>query len=428
MSKILLVDDDNALRTSVKDWLVFDKYEVVEAVDGNQGWQLLKSEQYDLVVLDWDMPGMNGIDLLRQFREIGGTTPVLMLTGHNTSKDKVLGLDLGADDYITKPFDIEELSARIRSTLRKQQAVQQTPKPLGTGNSDLLNRANLLGTALASNYEFISVLGEGGTGIVFKARHPKLDKIVAIKMLLIPGLKEEIRLRFEQEAKLISRLEHPNIAAVYDFGVTERAQSYMIMEYIEGKSVDEIIYQEDFIPALKALEIAHQSVSAINHAHSRGILHRDLKPSNIMLKLTSDHTPVAKILDFGCGKLKDMAGQETVALTREGSVFGSPPYMSPEQVRGRPVDERSDIYSMGCVIYEMVTGYAPFLGNNPAETMFMHLEDEVKSLSFVRPELQFPADLEPLLLAALAKTPEKRWQSMAELKAALERILSSSRV
>jgi serine/threonine protein kinase len=426
MSKILLVDDDTALRTTVKDWLVFEQYTVEEAADGNQGWQLLSSGHYDLVVLDWDMPGMNGIEVLRKFRETGGMTPVLMLTGHNTAKDKVLGLDLGADDFVTKPFDIEELSARIRSTLRKQAAIPQAPKPLGTGNSDLLNRANLLGTTLASQYEFISVLGEGGTGIVFKAKHPKLDKLVAIKMLLIPGLKEEIRLRFEQEAKLISRLEHPNIAAVYDFGVTERGQSFMIMEYIQGKSVDEVVYQEDYIPTFTALDIARQAASAISHAHNRGILHRDLKPSNIMLKNATDQPPIAKILDFGCGKLKDMAGQEAVALTREGSVFGSPPYMSPEQVRGRPIDERSDIYSVGCVIYEMVTGYAPFLGNNPADTMFMHLEEEVKPLAFVRPDLQFPPELEPLLLTALAKSPSKRWQSMADLQAALEQILSKS--
>jgi CheY-like chemotaxis protein len=416
------VDDDQQLRTAVRDWLAFEEYEVEEAVDGNQGWAKLSSGQFDLVVLDWDMPGMQGIDILKNFRDGGGTTPVLMLTGRNTSKEKILGLDLGADDYLSKPFDIEELSARIRSTLRKQKASAPAFKPLGFGNNELLTKANLLGTALASRYEFISVLGEGGAGIVFKARHPQLEKIVAIKMLLVPGLKEEARLRFEQEGKLVGRLDHPGIATVFDFGVTERSQSFMVMEYVEGRSLDDIIYKEDYVPLPAALIIALQVANALSHAHARGILHRDIKPSNIMVKNSPGESPTTKILDFGCGKLKDLAGQEAIALTREGTVFGSPPYMSPEQVRGKPVDERTDIYSLGCVIYEMVTGYAPHLGNNASETMFMHLEDEVKSLKFARPEISFPAELEPLLFKALEKQPENRFQSMKELSSALEHL------
>src|SRR5262249_34121499 len=162
------------------------------------GWELAKTKTYDLLILDWDIPDLNGINILKRFRDAGGRAPVIMLTGHASASDKELGLDTGADDYLTKPFDVTELAARVRALLRR--AAQQAPvlKALGANNEEILKKGNLIGTTLASKYEFLELVGEGGSGMVFKAKHPLLGKNVAIKMLLLGQLDEETSQRFKR--------------------------------------------------------------------------------------------------------------------------------------------------------------------------------------------------------------------------------------
>jgi CheY-like chemotaxis protein len=426
MAKILVVDDDPSALTIVADWLKIEEHEVDTAGGGLSGWDKMQTCTYDLIILDWDMPDLTGIDLLKQFRDKGDITPTLMLTGRTSGDDKVTGLDVGADDYLTKPVDLKELSARIRAIFRKQRQASRELKALGSGNDELLARANLAGTAIAARYEFMSILGEGGMGIVFKARHPELDRLVAIKMLLMAALKEEAVRRFQLEAKMVSRLEHPGIASVFDFGTTEKGHSYMIMEFIPGRSLDVIIEQYCGLPLAPALDIAINVCTAMAHAHSKGILHRDLKPSNVMMKEVAGSPPAPKILDFGCGKFRDLSAQQGISLTQDGRVFGSPPYMSPEQVRGKPVDETSDIYSLGCVIYELLAGFPPFLGDNVSEVMFKHIEELPPPLAEARPDKSFPSDLEEIVAKALAKEPSQRYPSMADLKASLEKLKSSN--
>lgn len=426
MAKILIVDDDLELSGMVEDWLTHEKHAVTVVHEGYAGWKLLQNDTFDLAILDWDLPDLNGIDILRRFRDAGGLTPVIMLTGHTSVDDKEAGLDSGANDYLTKPFHMKELSARIRATLRNTGNIAPPPKALGTGNEDVLKKGGLDGTQLAARYEFLEVLGEGGVGIVFKARHPHLDKLVAVKMLQSAELNDETVARFEREARAISRLDHPNIITVYDFGVTERRQPFMVMEFLEGRGLDVLLREEDFIQLQRALEILVPVVDAIAHAHEMGILHRDIKPSNIMLKTVANRQPVPKILDFGLAKLTDPASQKSVQLTQAQQVIGSPPYMSPEQVRGKPVDERSDIYAMGCVIFETVTGYPPHCGDTAMEIMLKHLEEPPLTFMETRPELAFPSDLEPLIMRALEKEPENRFQTMRALRDELARIAATA--
>jgi CheY-like chemotaxis protein len=418
MARILTADDDSLLLSVIEEWLSSEGHAVDAVCNGNDCRGRLQSESYDLIILDWDLPDVTGIDLLKSFRDSGGTTPILMLTGRRDIDDKTLGFDLGADDYLTKPFQPKELSSRVKALLRRTAA--KGPKALGVGNEQLLSDGGLLGTALAAKYEFVSVLGEGAAGLVYKARHPQLEKLLAIKMLHYYGMNPEIYARFEREAVLVSRLNHPHIAAIYDYGVTERNRPFMVMEYVEGNGLDQIIRQRDHVPFKEALNMFSQVCDAMSHAHERGIVHRDLKPSNIMI---NQKNSLAKVLDFGCGKLRDLYGDQSSALTKDGHSLGTPSYMSPEQVRGIAVDERSDIYSLGCVLYEAITGYVLHLGENPAQTMLKHLEESVPKLADMNPALTIPVELEELVAKALHKEVDQRYQSMLELSKAIDQVL-----
>src|SRR4029450_4040535 len=205
MARILVIDDDPHTLQTIEERLTFEEHTVTVASNGLEGWQSLQNGEYDLVLLDWEMPDVSGIDLLTRFRAAGGTIPVIMLTGRTSVNDKESGLDTGANDYLTKPFSMTELSARIRANLRTQAVAKAPPPPLGKGNEAILKRGDLAGTRLAANYEFLDVIGEGGAGIVFKAKHPRLKKLVAVKMLLSSKAKQTAIERFEREACAISQ-------------------------------------------------------------------------------------------------------------------------------------------------------------------------------------------------------------------------------
>jgi CheY-like chemotaxis protein len=423
MAKILMIDDDRDQAATAKQWLGLEEHSVDLVYTGGKGWEALEADQFDLVILDWDLPDIQGIDILRRYRAGGGTKPIIMLTGRANVDSKTEGLDGGADDYLTKPYHMKELAARIRLVLRKQDSQPKIPKALGEGNEELLAKADLLGTTLPSRYEFLSLLGEGGVGLVLKAMHPHLKKIVAVKMIQNTELKQETIDRFSLEAQVIAQMEHPNIATVYDFGITERKQPYMVMEFVEGKSLFDALKENDCLPVEEALTVTMQICDGMAHAHGMGVLHRDLKPSNIILKPVTGGNSVVKILDFGCAKLRHRDGQEKPqALTRATEIIGSPPYMSPEQIQGGQMDERSDIYSLGCLLFEILTGYVPHLGNDAVETLVKHLKDEVLPLKKARPQATFPTDLDFIVAKALDKEPARRFQSMLELKAELEKM------
>jgi eukaryotic-like serine/threonine-protein kinase len=238
-------------------------------------------------------------------------------------------------------------------------------------------------------YEILARLGEGGMGEVWKARDTRLDRVVAIKRLKAPH-----STRFEQEARAIAALNHPNICVLYDVGT-----DYLVMEYIEGKAL------RGPLPCEDALPVAIQIASALEVAHRRGILHRDLKPANILVTATG-----AKLLDFGLAKLMGDAGGDTTQ-TAEGTLVGTAAYMSPEQAQGKALDERSDIFSFGAILYELLSGRRAFEGNSFLETLTAVAHREPNPL-------QSPAV--NIVKRCLAKDPAQRFQSAAELKTALE--------
>ena len=273
-------------------------------------------------------------------------------------------------------------------------------------------------TDLLPNFELGAQIGGGGMGVVYKARHAVLGKWFAIKMLPLNHLDRFGVLRFQREARAAGSLQHENVVSVHDCGVTSSGRPYMVMEYAPGETLAELLNRRGYLPLAEALPIFVQILSGIQHAHSQGILHRDLKPSNVVLVEGAGGLR-AKILDFGIAKVMDGELKLEKGLTQTGEVFGSPPYMSPEQALGAPVDRRTDIYSLGCMMYEVLTGAPPIMGQSLIETMYKQIHETPLSLKEGSLGKDFPLQLEDIIAKTLAKDADGRFSTAEQLQQAL---------
>ena len=283
-----------------------------------------------------------------------------------------------------------------------------------------------IGTFVGERFLVKRQLGEGGMGVVYEAEQTAMDRKVALKVLHPHLNDDELYVRFQREAAASSKLEHPNIITVYDFGRTENESLYIAMEFIDGHSLDDDIKQNGAMPWDRACSIGTQICSALRNAHEKNIIHRDMKPENVMLCKRGDETDFVKVLDFGIAKLMDDGEtDQQKALTKTGMVFGTPQYMSPEQVRGEKLDARSDIYSVGIIIYEMLTGKLPFNADTPMGLLTKHLIDVPPAFVDVNAaaSASVPAELEALVMAALSKDANSRPQTMKEFGQALDGFL-----
>ncbi len=275
-------------------------------------------------------------------------------------------------------------------------------------------------------YEVLGLLGQGGMGEVYKARDSRLDRVVAIKVLLAPEANRADRLaRFEREARAISALEHPNICALYDVGESGGVH-FIVIQYLEGQTLAERLTRGS-LPVSQVVRYGVEIADALDRAHRAGIVHRDLKPANIMLTRSG-----AKLLDFGLAKLHDepapiglssLTRLDALDVTADGTVLGTFQYMAPEQVEGRPADPRTDIFALGAVLYEAVTGNRAFPGPTPASVIGAILKDDPQPITTQVPLA--PPAFEQLVQTCLAKDPEDRWQSTADLKRQLNWIAST---
>ncbi|MBX9669118.1 MAG: protein kinase [Candidatus Obscuribacterales bacterium] len=285
----------------------------------------------------------------------------------------------------------------------------------------------LLGTKLAGKYEILEHLGTGGMGVVYKGRQDVMDRIVAIKMLQSHHLGDSMSVkRFQQEGRHTCKLNHPHIITVYDFGISQQTgQPYIVMDYLQGVALADVIRQEGQVKVDRALKLFMQAAEALGHAHKQGIIHRDLKPSNIILISYDGDKDFVKVVDFGVAQImEDVSTSENhQRLTQMGEVCGSPVYMSPEQCQGDKLDQRSDIYSMGIVMYETLTNRLPLIGRTMVETMRKQIEELPPPFSDARPDLYIPERVEQVVLKALAKNPEHRHQSMEHLLDELEQAI-----
>jgi serine/threonine protein kinase len=272
----------------------------------------------------------------------------------------------------------------------------------------------LIGTVIAGKYRIDERLNEGGMGTVYRGTHVLMDKTVAIKVLR-PALAadEKIVARFSREARAASRISHPNALSVTDFGEDENGNVFLVMEFLRGKTLKQVIRDDGPLPLARVVDIIRQVGDALSAAHAQGVVHRDLKSDNIMLvdTMSGDH---AKVLDFGIAKIHEPDGRFDPGLTAPNLVIGTPQYMSPEQCsQDSPIDARSDIYSLGVILYEMLIGHVPFSGDSPTIVMMKHLQEPVPSVLEERSDL--PAAVGRVVARAMAKLPGNRYQNVAEL-------------
>jgi eukaryotic-like serine/threonine-protein kinase len=285
----------------------------------------------------------------------------------------------------------------------------------------------LVGTVLADRYEIIRRIGEGGMGAVYEARHTVIGKRVAVKVLLEKFLeKPDLVARLLQEARLASSIGHENIVDVTDFGTTADGRAFVVMEFLDGESLAQLVIRDAPLPVERSLGITRQVASALGAAHAKGIVHRDVKPENVYLVRRGD-ADFVKVVDFGVSKAVHASDEspEWQRLTRTGMVLGTPLYMSPEQARGgEDVDSRADIWAVGVMLYECLTGEVPFRAPNYLGVISQVLTQEATSPVRLRPELGIPPGVETVVMRALEKDRDQRYQLMADLERDLDRLLA----
>lgn len=281
---------------------------------------------------------------------------------------------------------------------------------------------DLIGKNIGERYLVESELGKGALGVVFEAKDSYLDRKVAIKVLQERMAADTVAaLRFQREAKMAASLHHPNIVTIYDFGVLEDSRPYLVMECLRGISLEQFLKENSRMTPSRAVPLFIAVCQALAQAHKNGIVHRDLKPGNIVLIKDEMGNETVKLVDFGIAKpFSDIESD----LTTVGVVLGTPSYMSPEQCLGKPLDQRADIYSMGCVMYHVLTGVKPLLGETTMETLTKQVSEQPKTFAEAAPALTLPSGLEALIQRALLKSQTERQQSVIELKAELEQSLS----
>jgi serine/threonine-protein kinase len=277
----------------------------------------------------------------------------------------------------------------------------------------------MLGSTIDGRYIVEALLGQGGMGFVYAARHAIIDKRVAIKVLRKEAAKDETAAqRFIAEAKAASKIGHQNIVDITDFGVLPDRHAYFVMEFLDGPTLAKMVSDHGQLDPQRAIAIAIQIARGLWAAHQKGIIHRDLKPENIFVLERDGQSDVVKIVDFGIAK-DATSGKR---LTQAGMVLGTPEYMSPEQATGQPSDQRVDMYALGCILYELLTGDVPFKGETATRTLTMHVYDAVEPPSKRRPELAIPPALEAVVMRTLQKKREDRYADLRELMNELDRV------
>jgi len=314
-------------------------------------------------------------------------------------------------------------SGPIDTTSISFQCFDDPPRPI---DEQALTASQLNpGDWIANKYEIIELISSGGMGSVYKALHRELGKYVAIKVLLVDKLVRDVTYRrFEREAKAAGSLNHPNIVSVHDYGMISADRPYLVMELLDGINLDDLLLRKGYLDPPLVIHIFTQVCEALAHAHALGLIHRDLKPSNIMLIGQGRNQHYVKIIDFGIAKFSAKK-PETRPITKPGQIFGSPLYMSPEQCVGQKLDLRSDIYSLGCVMYEALCGAPPFMGDTLLSTIYKHVNEPPPPLREHTYGRNVPPALEKLVIRMLQKHPEDRFQSAVEILTVLEQIRSA---
>ena len=286
---------------------------------------------------------------------------------------------------------------------------------------------DMIGREIAGRYRIHSKLGEGGMGAVFKAEQISLKRTCAIKLLRPDVASSALLLRrFNAEAEAVAKLSHPNTVNIYDFGQDTDGTLFIAMEFVEGRSLREAIQTDAPLPLRRALSIAAQVCASLVDAHAQGIIHRDLKPDNVMLQDRGRQKDVVRVLDFGIAKLRDDNRATQNAMTQAGDMLGTPQYMAPEQIRAEQIDGRTDVYALGCMLYEMVTGRLPFEAPTIMALLSKHLIEVPPPPSLRRPDLGLPPAFDELVMTAMAKEASARPPTMEAFGEQIARLCVSA--
>lgn len=428
---VLVVEDEEDLRVLLTHNLRREGISVAEARDGLEAMELLETTPIDLILADLCMPRMGGIELCERVKSDPRlrAVPFIMLTAKADAESQYAGIATGAADYITKPVELTELLARIRGRLHQTHSgtpvpqdadatfVRSSPRasPMGPVSTGPLPEGHVLN----GRYRICDRLGDGGMGSVYIAEQMGMGRRVALKwMHLSPELRARGPSRFRREAELASRVRHPHVVSIFDYGLEERSGNpFLVMELVLGRTLKSLLREhgDERLPLPLVVAIVRQMAQALSACHEAGIIHRDLKQANIILDETRPHAH-AVLVDFGIARSLQM-DPEDLRLTRTGELLGTPLSMSPEQVLGRPTTPASDLYGLGCLLHELLTGHALFTGDTPFSIMTQHVEAPRPALPS---HVSVPAPLAMLRSALLEVEPDARPSSaglVAELLA-----------
>ena len=320
--------------------------------------------------------------------------------------------------------DAEIKANRIRANNIERASSAINMSAATSASDDVFDR---LVNELPQQYEVLGKATKGAMGAIYRAQNRYTQAQLAIKVLNTDCARDGMMVqRFVAEARATASLKHPKICQVHDFGLTESQMPYLVMDWIDGISLANKIKRDRHLPVGEAIAVFIQITEALAHAHERKVVHRDLKPDNVMLSRDDEGRTQIRLVDFGIAKvLSDESNLLKEALTQTGVVVGTPTYMAPEQARGETIDGRSDIYSLGCLMYYSLTGKPPFLGATIIDTMHMHCNDAPPAMA---PALKIPADLNLIILKCLEKSPADRYRNVEEVNSDLKKLLKGEAI
>ena len=397
-SKILIVDDEECVRSFLIDTLELYPYFTKSAVDAYEAIELLKQEQFDLLLSDINLPGMSGLDLFSYCRKHHKDMPVILITGNPELDDAIGAIKKGVFDYIAKPIVPENLYTCVAKALKNFKQVFDAFSVVKQKFSN-------------SEYDIIKILGSGNCGTVFLVEKGGVEYAMKVLERMPGDLLQDTKIeRFIREAEILSDIDHQNIVKMFDYGILDDDDEtpYIVMEYLSGKPLNQVI-SEMQLSLSEKIRIIKDIADILSVVHKKGILHRDIKPANIML--TDDN--VIKLMDFGIARLRN----SNLTMTQE--LLGSPAYMPPETFESVQLsDVRSEIYSLGVIAYELFTGVRPFVGNSIVE-----LINTIKTVPPLEPKklcADFPDYIQEIIGVMLSKKKDDRFSSMEDVIDAFE--------
>ncbi len=456
---ILLVEDQEIVRLGLSTCLKQHSFDIVgEATEGDAAVRKTVELRPDLALMDILLPGLNGIEATRQIKAIAPQTRVLMCTNKDDHESLYEALNAGADGFCSKEISQDELAAYAMRVAQGQFFIEprlvhkllseKVPSGRGRDIIELLTRKLtvdelgvlldsgtavrpardsspklLVGTIFLGKYKVERFIGHGGMGMVYQATHLLMGRKVAIKLLQhqLCGDKKWLK-RFHEESRALASLKHASIVTVYDYGLTGDGMPYLVMDFIEGRGLDALLSARGPIPLSEFFEIFVQVCDGLAEAHENGIVHCDLKPGNIVVEETAKGRRV-KIVDFGLSKVQPVGKGNQFKSTDAFEILGSPLYMSPEQCRGLALDYRTDLYSLGLVMYEALCGEPAFAAPTAMMVFMKQVEEAPPRLETKLPDVELPEALLGVLDVLLQKDPGARYLSAANIAMVLRSLI-----